>query len=166
MIKFWWDGVCEPINPGGHCAYGTYIQQGGKVLLAESGYIGKNKNTSNNVAEYSGFIRALEFLKEKGLNKLPIYARGDSNLVVQQVQHKWKIHSGFYVPFAEKARRLIVDFPKIRVEWIPREENDKADVLSKQVLKEMGVHFRIQPEKEDDDAGHRVPGAVQSAAHE
>lgn len=166
MIKFWWDGVCEPINPGGHCAYGTYIQQNGKVLLSESGYIGRNKNTSNNVAEYAGFIRALEFLKEKGLNKQPIYARGDSNLVVQQVQYKWRIRSGHYVPYAMKARALISDFPNIRVEWIPREENGKADVLSKQVLKNMGVRFRIQPEEEDGDAGHRVPSNVQSAAHE
>ena len=146
MIEFWWDGVCEPVNPGGHCAYGTHIERDGEVLLSESGYIGHNPNTSNNVAEYSGFIRALEFLKERGLHREPIHARGDSNLVVQQVQHKWKIHAGFYVPLAERARVLIEDFPRIRVEWIPREQNGKADMLSKQVLLERGVIFRIQPE--------------------
>ena len=69
MIECYTDGCCEPVNPGGYAAYGVYIrEQAGinlwNVMLQESKIFiprkGHEKETSNNVAEYSGFLRALE----------------------------------------------------------------------------------------------------------
>ena len=151
MIEFWWDGCCEPVNPGGHAAYGTHIERDGEVLLSESGYCGHGPEMSNNVAEYSGFIRALEFLLEKGLQKEKIHGRGDSNLVVRQQFPDengvyWRMRGGMYIPYAKKAKQLVPKFRRLTAEWIPRDQNDKADELSKQVLKNKRVEFRIQPE--------------------
>jgi probable phosphoglycerate mutase len=101
---------------------------------------------SNNVAEYSAFCAvARECMKYTGL----IHIRGDSKLVIMQLGGKWKINGGLYMPFHQEAKALwskIKD--RARLEWIPRDENDICDVLSKQVLKDRGVVFRIQPERE------------------
>lgn|SRR3990167_4974777 len=146
MIEMWFDGCTEPKNPGGHSAYGVVIKNGDETLLRESGYCGYGANSSNNVAEYSGFIAGLNFLLEKGLNKERILIRGDSNLVIQQQFGTWKIKKGIYLPLAYKAKKLIKKFRMIAGEWIPREENGICDCLSKQILYDKGIKFMIQPE--------------------
>ena len=145
LIRFWFDGCCEPVNPGGHASAGTHVEQDGVVLLSEGHYIGEGPEMSNNVAEYTAFLRGLEFLLARGLNGEPIFCQGDSNLVIQQVFGTWKIHQGLYVPLAMRAKQLAEQFPHITAKWIPREQNDICDRLSKQPLLDRGVTFRIQP---------------------
>lgn len=78
--------------------------------------------------------------------------RGDSKLVICQMfiacgyRRKWQMKKGYYLPIALKCKELIKQFPNITGEWIPREENNLADELSKAELKKVGVQFRIQPE--------------------
>jgi ribonuclease HI len=146
MIEFWFDGVCEPKNPEGHCSYGCHIINGAEILLSEGKYLGHGKGYSNNVAEYSGFIRALEFLEETGLRKKQICGRGDSRLVIEQIQGYWKVRGGLYVPYYQKAKVLYKKFPHLKLLWIPREQNEVGDRLSKQPLRDLGIQFRIQPE--------------------
>ena len=68
MIKAYFDGCCEPVNPGGTASYGAVIFKGAKRIweCSEVFYptLGKEKETSNNVAEYCGFIAILEHLIE------------------------------------------------------------------------------------------------------
>lgn len=144
-LKLWFDGCCEPVNPGGHSSFGIVIMNGETALLRESGYCGHGPGSSNNVAEYSGFVRGLEFLIENKLTKYEIHVRGDSNLVIQQMFGTWRIKKGLYVPFAHKAKKLLKKFKNIYGEWIPREENGICDCLSKQVLIDKNIKFRIQP---------------------
>lgn len=148
MIEAWFDGACEPRNPGGHGAFGAFILKDEKeILLQESRYLGFGPGMSNNVAEYSGFICIMEYLMENNCQHETVLIRGDSNLVVQQVAGRWKIKQGIYVPYAIKARSLYLRFPgHIAVKWIPREQNDKCDRLSKNALKKQGVVFQIQKE--------------------
>lgn len=143
VIKCWFDGCCEPVNPGGHAAYGALIDTGSKQLK-EGKYIGHGEGISNNVAEYSGIIRILEYLKEHNLQNEEIIIYGDSKLVIEQMKGKWKINQGAYVPYALKARQIDVDFPNVTYIWIPREQNTVCDDLSKDVLKNMNIKFRIQ----------------------
>ena len=73
MIETYSDGACEPKNPGGFASYGVFIRvrHGAKweELMSESKIFvpqkGHEHETSNNVAEYSGFLRALEWLIEQ-----------------------------------------------------------------------------------------------------
>jgi len=162
MIEVYTDGACEPVNPGGFAAYGVFIRiqmnatQWG-ILLKESKLFvprkGHEKETSNNVAEYSGLLRALQWLKENKYNEDHIIYRSDSQLVIYQnsidprYHHKWKMKGGYYMPIAKKAQALLKHFPNLIFEWIPREENSLADELSKAELIKAGITFRIQPEK-------------------
>lgn len=149
-IKAYFDGCCEPINPGGTASYGAVIFVG-KNRVWECSEIffpatGKEKDTSNNVAEYCGFISILEYLLENKLNQESITIYGDSKLVIEQMQGNWRMIKGFYLPYAKKAKELFVKFKKTKLYWIPRDKNDIADELSKAQLKKAGVIFKLQPE--------------------
>jgi ribonuclease HI len=115
--------------------------------LKEGVFIGNGAGISNNVAEYRGFIRGLEFLISKNLVRENIVVRSDSKLIIMQMLGCWKIHAGDYVPYALVAKKLMDKFIDIDLRWIPREENDVCDTLGKERLKELGVQFKIQPEK-------------------
>lgn len=157
MIKVYFDGCCEPVNPGGTAAYGVVIFDGEKRIYEASKVFvpvkGKELETSNNVAEYSAFLDALDWLAKNILNRKPIEVYGDSKLVICQMfgdgERKgmfWKIKKGFYKPLALRARTMLVNFPQMKGQWIPREENSIADELSKAELHKAGVQFKIQPE--------------------
>lgn len=144
MIEAWFDGVCEPKNPGGHAAWGAVVRVDGTDVFREGGYCGGGPGMSNNVAEYSAFIAAAtECLKHKG----PVTIRGDSKLVIMQLNGKWRVNGGLYLPFYNEARTLWAKLrDRAQLLWVPRDQNDVCDVLSKQVLKDRGIKFRIQPE--------------------
>jgi ribonuclease HI len=143
-IKAWFDGVCEPVNPGGHAAFGAAVVVDGMTVLATGGYVGNGALMSNNCAEYSGFIAAAEeCMKHAGV----VIIRGDSKLVVNQLQGLWKVNGGLYMPYYQRAIVLWSQLKiRTRLEWIPRDQNEVCDDLSKQVLRDRGVQFRIQPE--------------------
>lgn len=156
MITAYFDGACEPVNPGGYASFGAVVFSGKKRVWELSKLFvpkkGHEKETSNNVAEYSGFIAILEFLIEKKWNRRKITIYGDSMLVLCQMlmddptwHKRWAIKKGFYVPLARKALLLLECFPKIEGQWIPREENSIADELSKAELIKAGIRFKIQP---------------------
>ncbi len=146
MIEAWFDGVCEPKNPGGHGAYGIYIFRDDGCKITSGSYIGVGEGISNNVAEYKGCIQILEMLLGWKKNRRDIIIRGDSRLVIEQMKGNWRIKQGIYVPFAHQAEKLLERFPQTTFEWIPREENDICDKLAKDVLREKKIKFRIQPE--------------------
>jgi ribonuclease HI len=157
MIDVYFDGCCEPKNPGGTAAYGVVVVEGDKRLYEASKVFkpipGHERETSNNVAEYSGFLDALDFLKLHALNTKEITIYGDSKLVICQMfgdkelgGRKWRILKGMYKPIALKAKEKLKMFPQIKGCWIPRELNTLADELSKTELKNNGVVFKIQPE--------------------
>ena len=133
MIMVNFDGGCWP-NPCGHAACGVFIINEDDVLLEQGFYIGYGEDMSSNVAEYHGLIRALQFLKQKRFTDKKIIVYGDSKLVIMQMIGKWKIKEGLYVEVAIKARRLVEEFSDLSFEWIPREENELCDCLSKIAL--------------------------------
>lgn len=155
MIEAYFDGCCEPVNPGGTASYGVVIlKDRRKIWEASKLFVpvrGRERETSNNVAEYSGFKAILDYLIEHGLTKSQIIVYGDSNLVIQQMFGNWRIKFGYYVPIARLCKGMLKQFPYITGRWIPREKNSLADELSKAQLKKAGVQFKIQPEGKRDD---------------
>lgn len=143
QIKVQFDGACEPINPKGYAVYGLLIRQNSCILLEEGVFVGQGEGMSNNYAEYSGFLRALEFLKDSNLNRERILVEGDSKLVIEQMSGNWRIKHGLYKTIALKAQKLLKDFPNIIIQWIPRDENERCDKLTKDVLHKMNVKFRV-----------------------
>jgi ribonuclease HI len=144
MLEAWFDGCCEPKNPGGHAAWGAVLCRDGQKIWEDAGYCGFGPKMSNNVAEYSGVAAVLERLQSETEFCM---IRGDSKLVIMQLQHKWKINGGLYMPFYAKAATLYERIKdRIGLKWVPRDENSICDVLSKGVLHDKNVTFRIQPE--------------------
>ncbi len=76
MIICFIDGCCEPCNPGGIASYGVVVLRDG-LLIHEASRLfmpipGKEKETSNNVAEYSALRYLLKWLISQNLNNEPI----------------------------------------------------------------------------------------------
>lgn len=140
------DGCCEPRNPGGTAGFGVVIFKGTEKVWEKSGMIQASPTTSNNVAEYAAIGAALDWFIENGLTDAHILVKGDSNLVIQQCFGTWKIRGGFYADLAREVREKIAKFKALRGTWISRDYNGVADELSKNELRRVGVEFKIQPE--------------------
>jgi len=136
----YFDGACQPENPGGHGGWGFVIRDdNGKVIAEGSGYLPQKKWMTNNVVEYSAALAALVAYKKLG-RTCGLKLHGDSKLVVMQVKGKWGAKKGAYLPVYEKLKAFLSGCP-FRVEWIwvPREQNQEADDLSKRELVKRGI---------------------------
>ena len=130
MIVVHFDGLCEP-NPGGVATYGFVVTRGGKKVHEGYGLAcaPKTPACTNNVAEYTGLIRALEYLAGEGAAE-PLLVRGDSELVLKQLRGEYKVKSPLLAPLYRRVGELASKFPSVRFEEVPREENREADALT------------------------------------
>ena len=128
MIEVWVDGLCEPINPGGTACIGYVIKKGGKVLAKISQVVGRGEDMTNNVAEYTALIRALERIMQLGLARQETLVRSDSRLVVNQMNGKWEVKAPLILPLYRKAKTMTTAM-NIKFNWVPREQNTEADAL-------------------------------------
>lgn len=147
MITGYFDGACQPINPGGKMSYGIVIYKDQFKVLEKGEVIDSpdDHKNSNNFAEYTGFLTLLGVLIDKGWENEKIIIRGDSKLVINQMFEDWNINAGLYVPVAMAAKELLKKFPHIEGKWLGRGENNIADELSEQALILAGVEIRIKP---------------------
>lgn len=152
-ITAYFDGCCEPINPCGTASYGAVVFSDDHRVWETSKIFypvqGREKETSNNVAEYLGFISILEYLLEMNLQNETIQIYGDSKLVICQMfgdknGKRWKMKKGHYIPLAHHARELLKAFSSLKGNWIPRSENALADELSKAAVLKAGILLNIQ----------------------
>lgn len=132
MIDAYFDGLCEPKNPGGVATFGFVVFRDGKPLheghgLAATPY---SDGATNNVAEYTGVLRALEWLLAEGLAKEKILVRGDSDLIIKQIKGEYKVKSPLLAPLYSQVKALLPRFPALSFEWVPREKNREADRLT------------------------------------
>jgi len=130
MLEAYFDGLCEP-NPGGVATYGFVVKRDGKKIHEGHGLAGtpKTPQATNNVAEYTGLIRALEWLLSQK-TKEPIVIRGDSDLIIKQVKGEYKVKSGLLAPLHGQVKELLEKLPALTIEWIQRERNADADRLT------------------------------------
>lgn len=134
------DGACEPINPGGTGGWGFTIRDHTGVLLKEGyGRITASPEMTNNFTEYVAAGMAVMAYQELG-RAGPLLIRGDSRLVILQMQGQWQVREGSYVKVHFRVKGLVSRCAfKVQWEWVPREQNQRADVLSRLALEEMGV---------------------------
>ncbi len=101
----WITAYCDGGSRGnpGPAGYGVYIEGPDGERLAElSEYLGK---ATNNVAEYSALLGALEWALQSGHKKLRVV--GDSELLVKQMQGRYKVASPDLRPLYEEAKRRV-----------------------------------------------------------
>ncbi len=131
-IKIFTDGGSR--NNPGHAAYGYVITtEDGKLMAEEGQYIGVQ---TNNVAEYTGLLEALkkanQFDEGHGIEAIACYL--DSNLIVQQMNGKFKIKAQNLMPIIREIKRLLDILPPTTFTHVPRAQNKQADALVNQAL--------------------------------
>lgn len=134
-ITVYFDGLCEPVNPGGIATYGFVIYRDNSLIHSEGGFIGAGylgNDVTNNVAEYTALIKALEWLLENGYSDEELVIRGDSQLTIRQLKGEYSVHSPRIAPLYHRAMTLINQFRDVQFEWVPRSGNKEADSLSRQ----------------------------------
>ena len=129
------DGMCQPVNPGGIACYGFVVQKKNDQInrIYEEGGIAMtpfSEESSNNVAEYVGLIKLLDWLSKNRYEKFPISIQGDSQLIIHQISGKYKVRSKKLMLYYEKTKSLIKNFDNIEIEWIARDNNKDADDLA------------------------------------
>jgi len=117
-------------NPG-PAAIGIAFFEKDAVILEHKEFIG---DTTNNQAEYTAVLRAIELAEEKGFDRLDFFL--DSQLVVEQLNRRYKIKDrGLEKLFVQIWNKLPL-FKKVTFTHIPREENVHADRLVNEALDE------------------------------
>lgn len=101
----------------------------GAVLYQAGEYLGQQ---TNNFAEYSALIRALEEAVQLGGTHLDI--RMDSELIVKQMKGLYKIKEPTLQELARKVFKLQNHFQQIIFIHIRRELNKDADALVNQAI--------------------------------
>jgi len=119
-------------NPGPAGAGVVIYDENKKIITREKKYLGDNK--TNNQAEYSAVILALEKAKELKAGEIEMYL--DSELVVKQLSQKYKIKDKNLGSLFVKIWNLSQNFKKIDYHHIPREENREADRLVNKAIDE------------------------------
>lgn len=116
-------------NPG-PASYGVAIlKPDGQPLEQLKKYVGR---TTNNVAEYYALIAALDYAAAHGIRKLRV--RSDSELLVRQMQGRYKVKSADLLLLHERAKKLAAALAYFHIDHVPREHNRQADALANEAL--------------------------------
>jgi len=99
------------------------------IVFTISEKIGKK---TNNEAEYTSVMKAIEKLKEKGIDEAIIYM--DSELVIRQINGQYKVKSKTLYPYYEKVK-LLSSGKKFQFLHVKREKNTIADYLANMAFK-------------------------------
>jgi len=116
-------------NPGPAAAGFTLADSAGTQLQAKAFFLGQ---ATNNVAEYTSLVKALEAAKQIGAEQLTVFS--DSELLVRQINGQYKVKSEQIRPFFRQAISLLGEFKNWRVQHITREKNEEADKLVNHAL--------------------------------
>ena len=131
-------------NPGPAAAGFTLNDPSGIQLQAKAYILGR---ATNNVAEYTSLVRALEAAKEIGAEQIIVFS--DSELLVKQINGQYRVKSELIKPLYEQSISLLGRFKSWKVRHITRDKNKQADSLVNQAL----------------DAGHNIEVERKPAAN-
>lgn len=82
---------------------------------------------TNNVAEYRALVAALEAAREFPARRVRV--RADSQLLVRQLEGRYKVKQAHLRPYYEQACALLAEYEDVDLAHVPREENTEADAL-------------------------------------
>jgi ribonuclease HI len=129
QVEVYIDGASKG-NPG-PAGIGVIVCRQGEVIKTISLYIGEQ---TNNVAEYTALIWGLQEARAQGAKAVAV--RSDSELLCRQMNGLYRVKHPNIVPLAAQAKQLLAAFQECEVVHIPREQNQGADALANQAVKE------------------------------
>lgn len=118
-------------NPG-NAAIGVFFPE------LKKGYGERIGKATNNIAEYSALVFALKKAKQlagkKKAEETEIEVRSDSELMVSQLNGRYKLKEEGLKNLFIEVWNLKQDFKSVLFKHIPREENKEADALVNRAL--------------------------------
>jgi ribonuclease HI len=116
-------------NPG-PAGYGAVIQDDHGTVFAElSEFLGMR---TNNFAEYSGLLACLQYALDHHHPRLRVVS--DSELMVKQIQGKYKVNSPDLRPLWQEAKNRIAKLEAFEISHALRHKNKDADRLANQAM--------------------------------
>lgn len=152
-LVLYFDGAAFPNAPeGGDRGIGCVLQDASGTTVREIADTLPGKGSSN-TAEYEALIRGLQAARELDCNEIMV--RGDSQLVIRQLEGKYRVKEPKLRPLFERVVKLAHEFDRFEVQWIPREQNKLADALSTKILSSRSVKdpAQIEPIKKKETLG-------------
>jgi ribonuclease HI len=116
-------------NPGPAGAGVYLLDENGKVRFSGGFFLGRQ---TNNQAEYTGLVKALDLLSRSGTQHIEIIS--DSELMVRQITGIYRVKSARIKPLFEEARRLLEQFDEWEIRHVRRENNTQADQLANEAM--------------------------------
>jgi len=113
---------------------------------------------TNNFAEYSALVAALEYALRNHFRALKILS--DSELLVKQIKGEYKVRSAPLQDLYAKAKALIREFDAFAIQHIPREENREADHLANVAMDKAMMAARAQKSRTPAAERREVEGVV------
>ncbi len=141
-LEIYTDGASRG-NPG-HAGIGIIIlDKNGKIIEQSGEYIGQ---TTNNVAEYKGLVSGLKIAKKYLPCSVTVHL--DSELVVRQLQGKYRTKDQTLKAYFEFANQMLSEFEKFEIKYVPREENKAADKLANQAIDNAADKKQLVPKSQ------------------
>jgi ribonuclease HI len=153
-------------NPG-PAAFAFVIARPGQPPVEEHGCLG---DTTNNVAEYTAMVKALEKARDLGGRRVDI--QSDSELMIKQMRGQYKVKHEGLRPLYEQAKRLSAGFEAVTFHHVRREQNRRADELCNEALDGAATRKPPQSHKPAGDSpkahasGHRKTAPLPEGARE
>jgi ribonuclease HI len=139
LLQF--DGLSQP-NPGtstaGAVLFSPIITETQRAPIFERGEF--MNYATNNQAEYTGLLIGLKSAKELQIKNLLI--EGDSQLVINQVQGKWKVSNDSLKVLNKEILELLKDFDFVAIRHVYRNSNKYADKITNDVLESKQSYFK------------------------
>jgi probable phosphoglycerate mutase len=131
-LSLWFDGASRGNGQAGaRASIGGVVRdtRTGAVLAEVSETIGEE---TNNVAEYRALLATIEAANAFGARRLRVH--GDSALVINQLQGRWKVKAAHLLPLLRSVQRAMAGYEAVELAHIPRADNHEADALANAAL--------------------------------
>jgi ribonuclease HI len=116
-------------NPG-PAGYGVVLEdEEGRRVAGLGEYLG---HRTNNYAEYSGLLAALEYALAHDPKALKVIS--DSELMVRQIKGVYKVRNAALLELYQKAQQMIRQLEWFEIGHVLRESNREADRLANDAM--------------------------------
>lgn len=139
-VILYFDGASRnnPSGPAG-CGWVLYEmdQCGAEVSRIDEERVYLGYGVSNNQAEYEGLVTGLEYIRDN-IDCDRLYIRGDSEIVIRQMEGEYQVRSPNIQPYYENAKDALngINCCYYTFKHISRDRNSEADQLANDAIAE------------------------------
>lgn len=143
LVVFFDGGFKKESNQAG-LGVVIYFREGKKKYRIRANEMFDEMET-NNEAEYAAFYFALNLLEEMGVHHMPCVFKGDSQVVLKQLEGEWPCYEEQLNRWLDRIENKLQNLAiKPKYSPIPRTDNKEADKLATQALEGKMVHSKMQ----------------------